>query len=42
MIRVQEPSRGLGLKSITLDGADITDTPYEFKPGINITGLVIT
>jgi hypothetical protein len=42
MIRVQSLPVGWGLKSITLDGADITDTPYEFKPGNNVTGLVIT
>ena len=37
------PSRsGWALKSITLDGADITDTRYDFKPGNNVTGLVIT
>ena len=42
MIRVQGVPAGWGLKSITLDGADITDMPYEFKPGNNVTGLVIT
>ena len=42
MIRVQSLPVGWGLKSITLDGADITDAPYDFKPGNNVTGLVIT
>ena len=42
MIRVQGVPVGWALKSITLDGADITDAPYDFKPGNNMTGLVIT
>jgi hypothetical protein len=42
MIRVQGVPVGWALKSITLDGADITDAPYDFKPGNNLTGLVIT
>jgi carboxypeptidase family protein len=42
MIRVQNLPAGWGLKGITLDGADITDAPYDFKPGNNVTGLVIT
>jgi hypothetical protein len=42
MIRVQSLPVGWGVKSITLDGADITDAPYDFKPGNNVTGLVIT
>lgn len=42
MIRVQGVPPGWGLKSITLNGADITDTPYDFKPGSDVSGLVIT
>jgi Carboxypeptidase regulatory-like domain len=42
VIRLQGIPAGWGLKSVTLDGADITDTAYDFKPGNNLTGLVIT
>jgi hypothetical protein len=42
VIRLQGSPVGWGLKSITLDGADITDTAYDFKPGATMTGLVIT
>jgi hypothetical protein len=42
MIRVQGVPPGWSLKSITLDGLDITDAPYDFRPGNNVTGLVIT
>jgi hypothetical protein len=42
MIRVQNLPAGWGVKSITLDGADITDAPFDFKPGSNVTDLVIT
>ena len=42
MIRIQGLPVAWALKSITLDGADITDTGYDFRPGNNMTGLVIT
>ena len=42
MIRVQGTPAGWGLKSITLNGADITDEPYDFKPGSNVNGLIVT
>jgi hypothetical protein len=42
MIRVQSLPAGWGVKSITLDSVDITDAPYDFKPGNNVTGLIIT
>ncbi len=42
VIRLQGVPAGWALKSITLDGADITDTGYDFRPGNNMTGLVIT
>ena len=42
LIRVQQLPVGWMLKSITLDGADITDAPYEFRPGNSVTGLVVT
>jgi hypothetical protein len=42
LIRVQGMPAGWALKSITLNGADITDTPYDFRPGSNVAGLIIT
>jgi protocatechuate 3,4-dioxygenase beta subunit len=42
MIRVQGLPPGWALKSITLDGIDITDAPYDFKPGNDVTGVVVT
>ena len=42
IIRVQGMPVGWALKSVTLDGADITDAAYDFKPGHNVTGLVVT
>jgi hypothetical protein len=42
MIRVQGMPSGWSLKSVTLDGADITDVPYDFRPGNSVTGLVVT
>jgi hypothetical protein len=42
IIRVQGVPAGWALKSVTIEGADVTDTPFEFKPGINVTGVVIT
>ncbi|HET9468991.1 MAG TPA: carboxypeptidase-like regulatory domain-containing protein [Vicinamibacterales bacterium] len=42
LIRVQALPAGWALKSITIDGADITDAPYDFKPGVNVSGLVVT
>ena len=42
IIRVQGVPTGWALKSVTLDGADITDAPYDFKPGNNVTGMVVT
>ena len=42
MIRVQGIPAGWALKSITLDGIDITDVPHDFRPGINVGGLVVT
>ena len=42
IIRVQGMPAGWALKSVTLDGADITDAAYDFRPGNNVTGLVVT
>jgi hypothetical protein len=42
MIRVQSLPAGWALMSITIDGVDITDAPYDFRPGTNVTGMLIT
>ena len=42
MIRVGGVPTGWALKSITLNGQDITDTGYDFKSGSNVTGIVVT
>jgi hypothetical protein len=42
MIRVQGLPAGWALRSVTLDGIDVSDVPYDFKPGNNVTGLLIT
>jgi hypothetical protein len=42
LIRLQGIPAGWALKSVTLDGADITDTGYDFRPGTKMTSLVIT
>ncbi len=42
MIRVQGLPTGWALKSITVDGVDVTNAPFDFKPGNNVTGLLIT
>jgi hypothetical protein len=42
VIRLQGIPLGWALKSVTLNGADITDIAHDFKPGNTITGLVIT
>jgi protocatechuate 3,4-dioxygenase beta subunit len=42
IVRLQEVPAGWTLRSITLDGADITDVPYDFLPGNDVAGLVIT
>ena len=42
MLRMQGVPAGWMLKSITLDGTDITDGVYDFKPGVNVTGIVVT
>jgi hypothetical protein len=42
MIRVGGVPGGWALKTITLNGEDITDRPYEFKSGNNVTGVVVT
>ena len=42
IIRVQSIPSGWALKSVTIDGIDITDAPYDFRPGVNVGGLVVT
>jgi len=41
-IRAEGLPGGWSLKSISLDGADITDAPFDFKPGTSVSGLVVT
>jgi hypothetical protein len=42
IIGVQGMPAGWALKSVTIDGVDVTDVPYDFKPGNNVAGLVVT
>ena len=42
LIRAGGIPAGWAVKSITLDGADITDVAFEFKPGATFTALVVT
>jgi carboxypeptidase family protein len=42
MIRVGGVPGGWTLKSISVNGEDITDRPFEFKSGNNVTGVVVT
>jgi hypothetical protein len=42
IIRLQGVPTGWALKSVTIEGADVTDTGFEFKPGNNVTGVAIT
>src|SRR6185436_7004502 len=42
LIRVGNVPAGWAVKSITLDGQDITDTAYDFKPGRDVNGITVT
>ncbi len=42
LIRVQSVPSGWALKSVAVEGNDVTDTPFEFKSGTNVSGVVIT
>ncbi|MCM3879784.1 MAG: carboxypeptidase-like regulatory domain-containing protein [Vicinamibacterales bacterium] len=42
IIRVSGIPAGWALKSIALNGQDITDSGYDFKPGNSVTGVVVT
>jgi hypothetical protein len=42
VIRVQGMPAGWALNTISLEGADITDVPFDFRSGNNVNGLVIT
>ena len=42
VIRAGRLPTGWAVKSISLAGADVTDTPFDFTPGENLTGLVVT
>lgn len=41
LIRATPPA-GWFVKSVTLNGTDVTDTPIDFKPAENLTGLEVT
>jgi hypothetical protein len=41
LIRAGNVPTGWAMKSITLDGQDITDAPFEFKSGRDLTGMTI-
>ena len=41
-LRPQNIPSGWMLKSVQLDGTDITDTPFDFRTGNNMTGAVVT
>ena len=42
MIRIGNAPSGWVLKSITLEGEDITDTPFDFKTGRDLSSLAVT
>jgi hypothetical protein len=42
VIRIQGIPTGWALKSITIDGNDVTDTGFDFRPGSNVNAVVIT
>jgi len=42
LIRPQGIPNGWALKSVMVEGFDVTDTAFEFKPGRNVTDVVIT
>ncbi len=42
LLRAQGVPTGWALKSVVIEGTDVTDTPFDFKSGHNVTGVVIT
>jgi hypothetical protein len=42
LIRAGGVPTGWTVKSVSLEGADITDAPFDFKPGSNLTEIVVT
>lgn len=42
LIRAGGLPAGWAVKGISLDGVDITDAPFDFKPGMNAAGLLVT
>jgi hypothetical protein len=42
IIRVQGMPPGWALKSVMVEGVDVVDTGFEFKPGNNVSGVVVT
>jgi hypothetical protein len=42
VIRVQQMPTGWALKSVIVEGTDVTDSGFDFRSGSNVTGVVIT
>ena len=42
MLRVEGVPAGWALKNVSVNGLDVTDAPFDFKSGSNVTGAVIT
>ena len=42
MLRVEGVPAGWALKNVSVNGLDVTDSPFDFKSGSNVTGAVIT
>lgn len=42
LLRVQNIPSGWMLKGVHINGTDVTDVPFDFRPGSNITGAVVT
>ena len=41
-LRVDNVPAGWALKNVSINGLDVTDAPFDFKSGSNVTGAVIT
>jgi hypothetical protein len=42
VIRLQGVPTGWALKSVVIEGTDVTDKAFDFKPGNNISGAIVT
>lgn len=41
VVRLRNPPPGVWLKSVSIDGRDVTDEPYDFQPGESVTIQVV-